>query len=216
MEQIKHAIRIHPHGPSRGWWVRLVAHGVGELADRGWGHGVNRLVRVYRREAAIVAAGVLATGTGLVVASRVFASDHTLGNIVASLGGVAGLAGVDLGRVVYGGRSVGRRLGCRRCGGVGIRVCALPLVRRVVARSGGRGPGRLGSGGVTLLGRGVAGLGLCDLVLDHVDVNVNVNVVGVCGRGSSSGSGSGTGNVVAIGTGGSGGASLAFGSVQLL
>lgn len=77
MEQVKDTVRIHPHRAANWRRVRLVAHGVRELANWRRGHG-----------------GLLLL---LDVLGRALASlaPDPLGDVDAGLGGVAGLAGVE-------------------------------------------------------------------------------------------------------------------------
>lgn len=152
MEQIKHAVGVDADGATGRGRVGLVADGVGELADRGRGHG-----GLFGVEGQVAVTTAVARGQAL---ARRLAADP-LGDVDTGLGGVARLAGVlGLGQVVaHGGR------------GLVVRVGALSLGWRVAVPGrvlvGGEGPGRLRGGVAALLARGVPRLGLDDGVLVH-------------------------------------------------
>jgi len=150
MEQVKHAVSIYPYRPAGGRRVRFVAHGMGELANWRRGHRLGRRLAI---------AGALCCCCGALPAPL---ACYPLGNVDAGFGGVARLAGIDRG---------GRTSSCWvLLFDIG---AALSFVRWVTT---GRGLGLCGSG-VALLGRGVAGLVLDDLVLIHLDVDRGLGVV---------------------------------------
>lgn len=170
MEQIKHSVRIYPHRAPRGRRVRRVPDGVGQLPD---GRG-RHPVLLGRGSGDGVVYGGLAPEPALAMGPA-----DALGDVDAGLSGVAGLARVDNG-ALPNGMLLGRR---------SVIVVARPLAGRVLLGGGARAAVRVGlavvagrcglgacglrGGGVAVLARGVAGLGLLQLLHggDGVDIH---------------------------------------------